>query len=82
MLLRGTGLFGLRPANHIKTLHHHDYCTKWLCSVLRLEMVHRSGAARNAILDIEVIVEIQSYDLLIFANVPAEYKALHQSGMF
>jgi hypothetical protein len=39
-------------------------------------MVHRSGEARNAILDTEAIVEIQSYDLLVLANVLTEYNGL------
>lgn len=34
---------------------HHNYCTKRLRSVLPLEMVHRSGATKNAILDTEEV---------------------------
>lgn len=41
---RGTGLFPLRPASHIKMLHHNDYCAERMHSVLRLEAARRSGA--------------------------------------
>lgn len=45
-------------------------------SALPQEMADKNDAAENAILDTEVIVETQSYDLPMFASAPAKYSDL------